>query len=68
MGKMQGYDKYGRPIYKTWERKKDRRRFKLTVDGEIHNVGVFLGEEDAKEAAEHYSKQIGKPASYILEP
>ena len=57
-----GYDKYNRPYYKQ-EYSKDRRRFKLVVDGVVHNVGVFVGEEGALEAAERYSKQIRKPVS-----
>ena len=55
-----GHDKYGRPYHKV-EYAKDRRRFRLSVDGELHNVGVFRGEESALRAAAAYSKQIGRP-------
>ena len=45
--------------------KDDRRIFKFLVDGEIQNIGKFIGLINATKKAEEYSKQISKPVELM---
>lgn len=53
------------PLMHSKKSTKDRRMFKFSVEGKIHNVGKFMGLENATKKAEEYSKQINKPVKLI---